>query len=490
MVVTDPKGKRVTDLAADDFTITEDSKPHVIKHFDRIHGDRTAAPLSSEPGLYTNLSPAEAAPPSITVILLDSVNTSALDQKHAIEQIGKMLSFPFPGPVAVWQLGAKGIVVVQDFTSDQRELAAAARRLSTARSAEDLLNTTAVAAIRPFNFLSPNKDYSGTINQYADVDAEQKGNELAVHDATRQTLETMVRVARALRQVQGRKSLFWATGGLSSTVEDQIGKELAAANVSVYPIEVTAGKGPRDSPVYFNNRVRYRKTEANGLRALAEQTGGVYCPYAGQASDCLAGGVEDASDYYLLAFSIDSRHVVAGAHPIEVRVRRPDLHVRARSAYYIEDRSKQRDRGSEIASAMDSPLDLTNLPFAIRWLGRKESSGKVSLSFRLLVAKGVLQTNQQNDAALDLSFAATAFEKGGKPVGTLSKDVSGVLSPATQAQLAGNGLFWDGSIEVDSSASVVRFVVRDNITGRLGSVSASIPRHVPAPPQPVTTSGI
>ena len=474
VVVTDSKGKRVTDLSADDFAIFEGSKQHPIKHFDRIHGKSRLVSLPNASGLFTNAAPQSAQPPSITIVLLDSLNTSALDQKNAIEQIAQMLLLPFPGPVAVWQLGQRGIVVVQDFTSDPEQLALSAQRFRTARSTQDLLNTTAISGNRPYNFLSPNKDYSGTINPDIDINTEQRSNELALEDSARQTLEIMLRVAKAMRQLEGRKSLFWATGGLSSRVENEIGTDLSAANVSVYPIEVTPNKGSRDSPVYFNDRVRYRKSEANGLRGIAEQTGGTYCPYVATASDCLAAGVADASDYYMLAFAISSRFVPPGPHPIEVRIRRPNLHVRARSAYFVEDKSKEQRSLSEIASAMDSPLDLTNLPFAIRLLGRKEVDSKLELSFRYAVPNGVLEPNNLNHTELNLSFAATAFENNGKPAGAFSKDVSGSLPAETEAQLAEKGFLLDGAMQVPPSATLVRFVIRDNITGRLGSISVPL----------------
>ena len=37
-----------------------------------------------------------------------------------------------------------------------------------------------------------------------------------------------------------------------------------------------------------------------------------------------------------------------------------------------------------------------------------------------------------------------------------------------------NSLFWDGSMQVEASANTVRFVIRDNVTGRVGSLSAPI----------------
>ncbi|MFL6300683.1 MAG: hypothetical protein ACJ71N_08775 [Terriglobales bacterium] len=123
---------------------------------------------------------------------------------------------------------------------------------------------------------------------------------------------------------------------------------------------------------------------------------------------------------------------------------------------------------------MDTPLDYTNLPFAIRWVGKSNADGKIKLSFQFVVPKGVLQIGNVNSNDLDLSLAAAAFEKDGKPAGNFSKDLSGVLPAETIAQLAEKGFFWDGSMQVDASATMVRFVIRDNTTGKLGSLSVPV----------------
>src|SRR6266481_2828422 len=62
VVVTDSKGKHVTDLSADDFTVLENSKPHIIKHFDRIRGAPAPDSRPAESGLYTNASSSREKP--------------------------------------------------------------------------------------------------------------------------------------------------------------------------------------------------------------------------------------------------------------------------------------------------------------------------------------------------------------------------------------------------------------------------------------------
>src|SRR3954466_1727685 len=67
---------------------------------------------------------------------------------------------------------------------------------------------------------------------------------------------------------------------------------------------------------------------------------------------------------------------------------------------------------------MDTPLDYTNLPFAIRWVGKSNADGKIKLSFQFLVPKGVLQIGNVNSNDLDLSLAAAALRRTVNPLVT------------------------------------------------------------------------
>jgi hypothetical protein len=189
----------------------------------------------------------------------------------------------------------------------------------------------------------------------------------------------------------------------------------------------------------------------------------------------MASAIADSSDYYLLGFSIDSRHSKPGAHQIHVQVRDPGLQVRARTAYFVDDRSEERSsRWAEIASAVDAPLDYTSLPFAVRWVDRHDAKDKLTLSFRYLLPKLALEPHNGNGVGLNLSFAAIAVTREGRRAGSFSKDFSGQLSSETTTQMREHGVVLDGAIEVDYSASTVRFVVRDNLTGRMGSLTVPI----------------
>ena len=70
------------------------------------------------------------------------------------------------------------------------------------------------------------------------------------------------------------------------------------------------------------------------LREVAAETGGIPIVNTSNFSDMFAKIVQDASSYYLLGYSPEPRHNDGDFHPITVRVRRPDVTVRARRGYY------------------------------------------------------------------------------------------------------------------------------------------------------------
>jgi Ca-activated chloride channel family protein len=91
------------------------------------------------------------------------------------------------------------------------------------------------------------------------------------------------------------------------------------ANVAIYPIDPRpASADPPDL----------------ALRSLASETNGrIVTPDAGDLASAIRAAVADANAYYMLTYR--SKHVEDGKfHPVEVRVKRARVQVRARSGYW------------------------------------------------------------------------------------------------------------------------------------------------------------
>src|SRR6202451_150041 len=126
VIVRDLKGP-VAGLTKDDFTIFDKGKPQKIAFFSANttkHSAPTPAPKPAQKKMvFTNRAASSAdAPQSVTVVLLDGLNTRIQDQVYAKQQFIRFLGQIKPDDhVAVYTLG-NGLKVLHDFSSDSRSL--------------------------------------------------------------------------------------------------------------------------------------------------------------------------------------------------------------------------------------------------------------------------------------------------------------------------------------------------------------------------------
>src|SRR5450631_933481 len=112
VVVTQGKGEPVVGLHRKDFQVSEDGRPQTISFFEEHTGGRVSpvALPPSPPDVYTNY-PTIKTTDSINVLLLDSLNTQALDQSYVHPQMVRYLQAALAAPpgarVAIATLGQK-----------------------------------------------------------------------------------------------------------------------------------------------------------------------------------------------------------------------------------------------------------------------------------------------------------------------------------------------------------------------------------------------
>src|SRR5271165_5389794 len=128
VVVTQGKGETVGGLHKEDFQATEDGQPQKISFFEEHTGGRVSAvPLPPmPPDVYTNY-PRVKLTDSVNVLLLDSLNTQAIDQTYVRPQVAKYLDAAMAAPtgarLAIFTLGSQ-LRMVKGFTADSSELRA------------------------------------------------------------------------------------------------------------------------------------------------------------------------------------------------------------------------------------------------------------------------------------------------------------------------------------------------------------------------------
>src|SRR6266849_947522 len=120
VVATDRKGLPLTDLKAEDFSLQEEGTEQKVKVFSFQQPSQTetpTAPVKLPANMVSNV-PTYQASRTLSVLLLDGLNTDLVNQKYVRQEMIKFLEkLPAGQPVAVYALGGK-LRLLQDFTTD------------------------------------------------------------------------------------------------------------------------------------------------------------------------------------------------------------------------------------------------------------------------------------------------------------------------------------------------------------------------------------
>ena len=141
VIAQDGKGQPVTDLKKEEFLVKVNGKEQPVKVFSV---DSNIALPSSGPqkgdqlpsNVFSNrIEVAPGQKSSITVILLDNVNTRWADHVYAQAQVIRYLRTLQPGDhIGVYLLGKMSLRVLQDYTADATELLSRMQRSKYRRS--------------------------------------------------------------------------------------------------------------------------------------------------------------------------------------------------------------------------------------------------------------------------------------------------------------------------------------------------------------------
>jgi VWFA-related protein len=126
-IALDNYNQPVSDLAARDFVLTDNGTRQKISIFSLQKSESSAGPVRAlPPNTFSNRwEDRPDVPTSVTVILLDAVNTKVADQAYSRQQVERFLKQVHPQDrVAIYTLGEK-LALLHDFSNDDNSLAAA-----------------------------------------------------------------------------------------------------------------------------------------------------------------------------------------------------------------------------------------------------------------------------------------------------------------------------------------------------------------------------
>jgi len=322
------------------------------------------------------------------------------------------------------------------------------------------------------------------------------------------TLQAMQQVAQALSGFPGRKSLIWASGGFPFSVSDNTmqlapaGRDsltdvlpmyehtwqlLNNAEIALYPVDVKGlqAVGMPSAAVSnpgrnYGRNMTWRNLDTQAtLQTFASMTGGRAYYNSNDLVKGFRNAVDDSAQYYMLGYYLDRTKTKSGWRKLAVKVKRDHVDIRARSGFFVTNATidPESSRNSDVSSALQSPLDFTSLALVARWnkIEPSQEPGKKRVNFEMHLAADPALIDDADNNHLVLEFLAMAKTPEGKPIDhPAGQKVDAHLTPEKLEAVRRIGLAYNGALELAPGEYTVRFVVRDGLSGRIGSVAAPL----------------
>jgi VWFA-related protein len=504
--------EHVTGLTKDDFEVEEDGQPKPIASFEEITSSNLPSKRATTPGVFTNEIVSDG-PVSMVVILLDLINTPYFYQEAAKEKLLEYLQRDFHGdqPTMLVALHPDGLRILHDFTTDPKFLGKLVRRLGSNVEHDPKLDNQvetefshSIAAE-----IDIKKEYDAIEKEF--LANNHTGRDVYAQQLQRDRLEAtfleLQQLSQALSAVRGMKTLVWVTGGFMLSYNMDFRDQrlvdeyahtlrlLSAAGITVYPIDTVL---ETDNPAFTSPQSGYPVARHGNIQIvqnfmdITQRTGGDYCSLRKDPDLCFQKAADYSSRYYMLTYYAQSAET-ARWRKIHVKVRGANLQVRARSGYLsaaADDDPEQR-RKLDIAQAFATPIEYRGLPISVRWTASGEElltktagnavpSGEPQLqqrrmqSFLLEINPAALTVDAADNNHIKLDLVAVALDLNGKILADLTQQLDLHPTAPELERLRRGKLAYSNAIWVSPRTSKVRFIVRDDLNERIGTVSVPI----------------
>lgn len=520
VIVTDKNGKPVKRLPKEAFRVEESGKPQMISLFEETQTQKLVAfPAASATSAANFLT--QDSRLRLTIVVIDTVNTPWLRQLEGKKQlIEYLLHATNQGePIALFGLTMSGLRQLHPFTTDPKVLAAALQKLKLSLSLQEGTQPATTLTDDPAvenQAASESELLSEMLKDLQDTVAADYQR-----IAARQTLAALKQFARALGSTPGRKTLIWATAGFPFTIDDpssfarqgddlkteyeQTWRALNSANIAVYPVDIgsadiKAASLPSARSTVSNSQIN-AITGTTGIRsplnlpydegeqqrltmhAFADATGGRACITIAEIEKCFAQAVDDARQYYLLGYYL-SGDTQPGWRKLKVKVAGDGLRVRSRNGFYVGKKEPETAaaRRQEIVDALAAVVQYTGVRLTARLKAEDGASGnatnppgqKKTVEFVLGVMGESLTVDREKNNAIDLEIAALAFDERRQSVASSSQTLATNLTPELWQKIQASGMGLPEKLEMVPGKYEVKFAVRDNLSGQIGTVSLPV----------------
>jgi len=527
VMVKDKKGKPLTDLKAEDFTLSENGVPQNILFFDSTLAGSNEKRQSTTISVSSGPRAPGSLPRNIIALVLDGQTTEGANLKHVRDGMTKYIRERISDSDLVALFAISGdLQLLQPFTQDKAKLISAVEKAygssTVAKTSERAGIADSIATLRDQLASAP----SGPVLTAAGGSAAaqvmiwrrvleeyvQLRSALSSQQA-RPILAGLAAICEGLRPIPGKKTLVVFSQGFVApqTLDWQVQSTIDIANranVAIYIIDSSGLTGGTplsgalvpgsalsgiSAATSQENRIRAGAGESvfdvsrqEGLNRqqdllyrISGDTGGQFIKNTNDIAAGLDRIDEEIRSRYTLAYRSTDPNFDGSFRKVKIEVRRPDAKVLARPGYYAIPPSQIvpfSPEDKKLLANLETMSAHSTLPLSLQLNSFRSQPGYyiVPLSFEIPTAAVVF--NQQGDKQrLQLDVLGLVRGVGDdKILSRLGGNFDIALTAKQYESILTDKIFYRQDIELEAGAYTIDLVVKDQLSGKVAATRQTL----------------
>jgi VWFA-related protein len=515
-VVVTREGHHVRGLKKEDFQLLHNGKPEKIAVFEEVsQRQATGVVPPAEPNTVQNYVPSGSKDVVIIVISASDWYSENNVRSH-LNDIAKSLEAT-QTPTSVLLFVRDTLIQIHSFSS---------AAIDISKSVNEYLVRNRRWRTTENDLVTPGADT--TTDDFPGAYFER-----ARLQDDRMRLDAVSQIAAAYRGIPGRKKLIWMGSGFFSAIpiggdlstrrtsrqtseaeavssgifntaamREAAWQRLSDANIAVYPLDLHGTVNPIEEERFaasfsgsgrygneFSAR-RYSNDQTLSMLEVANRTGGKNC--TDLPDRCVKNVQADGNEYYVLGFYLP-KNAEPGWHELKVQTPLTSASVRARAGFAVArtgskaqsevmketalsingtSKAAAPPARNEVLIALAAPVDYSSIPLRMNW-NVAASDGEARRVELFLTSPAGAVSFDADDGRFDVDLLAFV-----RPIGKLQgtsypQSLTKKLTPLEQQRLAA-GFAYRKMLNLAAGRYGLRVLLRDNITGKIGTVSAQV----------------
>jgi VWFA-related protein len=520
VIVRDKKGKSVTDLKAEEFTVFENGVQQKVEFFDPplAGGDETAqASVTIQQRSLT----ANGVPRNIISLVLDGQTTDQTNLKQVREGTVKYIRerVADTDSVALFAVSG-GLQLLQPFTQDKAKLFSAVENNYTATASSKNFEMRDIAE----NIAKQRDTLAGASTDAVTTPAGGSAaaqaaiaervlqqfiklrSQLSIQQS-RPILAALAAICEGLRAIPGKKTLvLFSQGFVAPEVLDwqvQSTIDIAnRANVAIYiidssglrggtplsgslvpgsPLAAISGATSQESriraqggeTVFDNTRQEGLNREQDLLYRISGDTGGQFIKNTNDIARGLERIDQEIRSRYTLAYHSTDPNFDGTFRKVKIEVRRSDAHLISRSGYYaiapddiVPLSPEDKKLLADFATAEANPA----FPLFVELSSFRSKEGHYIVPLAIEIPPGAVRFDQKDDKQqIQLDVLGVIRATQDKIISRLGGSFNVGLTPEQYQSILNNNIFYRQDAELSPGSYSIDLIVRDRLSGKIAA---------------------